>query len=555
LCTLVAISVLAGCGSETRVTVSEAFSDCGTAPNECNGGATGSGGTLTYAVARPVTGWNLNDADANSLEASQVLAGVLPAAFVTYPDLSTRPNPDLLDGAEQVSANPQVIEYRIRDAAVWDDGTPITGNDFVYAWQTQNGVDCTECSAASTAGYDRIANIRSEQSGRTVKVTFATPFADWPSLFGALYPSHVALAKGGTALAASWKWFNETPPTFSGGPYRIAEQVPEQSVTLVPNARWYGRTRPTLDKMVFRVIDDPAAAITALRNDEVQAIYPQATADALRTVEGLADVDHVVTPGLGWEHLDVNLANPLLADAPLRRAIFTAIDRRAIIEKTVGGVDPDLVPLGSHNFVPTQSGYRDLVTPAGQGYGDLSTARKLLTDAGYTGVGTALANAAGTRVDLRVSYAAGNDQRRQIAELIQAQLGELGITTRVTPVEEFGRTITTGDFDLILFAWTGAPFPTANALQTWASDGGGNYGGYKNPVVDDLLHKAAAETDPDRAAMLLNQADTLLTGDAYVLPLFQRPTLLAVNHRFVNVRDNPAGTGPLYNVAEWGLRR
>ncbi|GIJ44950.1 hypothetical protein Val02_18360 [Virgisporangium aliadipatigenens] len=537
------------------MTVSEAFSDCSTSPNECNGGATGSGGTLTYAVARPVSGWNLNDADANSLETAQVLAGVLPAAFVTHPDLSTTPNPDLLESAEQISAAPQVIEYRIRAEAVWDDGTPITGNDFVYAWRTQNGVDCTECAAASTAGYDRIANIRSENTGRTVTVTFATPFADWRSLFGTLYPSHVALAKGGTTLAASWKWFNDTVPTWSGGPYKVAAQVPEESVTLVPNARWYGRTRPALDKMVFRVISDPAAAVTALRNDEVQAIYPQATPDTLRTVEGLSEVDHVVTPGLGWEHLDVNLANPLLADAALRRAIFTAIDRRAIIEKTVGGVDPDLKPLGSHNYVPSQSGYRDVVTAAGQGYGDVTTARRLLVEAGYSGVGTSLSNAGGTRIDLRVSYAAGNDQRRQIAEVIQVQLSELGITTKITPVEEFGRTITTGDFDLILFAWTGAPFPTANALQTWASDGGGNYGGYRNPVVDDLLKQAAAETDPDRTAVLLNQSDALLTDDAYVLPLFQRPTLLAVNHRFVNVRDNPAGTGPLYNVAEWGLRR
>jgi hypothetical protein len=72
---LVAVLVLAGCGSTTRVTVSEAFSECGTSPNECNGGATGTGGTLTYAIARPVAGWNLADADASSLETAQVLAG------------------------------------------------------------------------------------------------------------------------------------------------------------------------------------------------------------------------------------------------------------------------------------------------------------------------------------------------------------------------------------------------------------------------------------------------------------------------------------------------
>jgi peptide/nickel transport system substrate-binding protein len=45
----------------------------------------------------------------------------------------------------------------------------------------------------------------------------------------------------------------------------------------------------------------------------------------------------------------------------------------------------------------------------------------------------------------------------------------------------------------------------------------------------------------------------LLTQDAYVLPLFQKPTFLAAYSNIVNLRDNATSVGPPYNVQDWGL--
>ncbi|GAA1789875.1 ABC transporter family substrate-binding protein [Planosporangium flavigriseum] len=555
--TAVALMSAAGCGgakaNAPAVGGSASFAGCVQHPNDCNSGPTTRGGTLTYAVEKPINGWNLADADANSFESTQVLAGVLPSAFIAYPDLSVRVNSDLLVSAEQTATSPQTVVYRIQSRAVWDDGTPISGDDFAYAWQTQNGKDCPDCSAASTAGYDQIASLSQSDGGKTVTVTFQPTFADWKSLFTSLYPAHVARAHG--ALAASWKWFNANPPTFSGGPYKISGYEPDVAVTEVPNPRWYGKVQPALDRLVFRIITDQTAELSALRNNEVQAIYPRPTADLVNSVKAEPSVQYTVGKGLSWEHLDLNLKNPLLSDGQLRRAVFTAIDRKAIISKTVGQVLADTPALGSHNFVPGQPSYRDVVTPTGQGAGDVAKARKLLTDAGYRDVGSALKTPAGAPVTLRVTYAAGNSMRAQIAELIQGQLGQLGITVKIVPVTDFGTALTGGDFDLILFAWTGNPFPVGNALQSWASDGGGNFGGWQNDASDRLLRQAATETDAAKAADLLNQADQIMAGDAYVLPLFQNPTLLAVNGRFANIRDNATSFGPTYNVQEWGPRK
>jgi peptide/nickel transport system substrate-binding protein len=546
----------AGCGANAATPAavggSAYFATCVAHPNDCNSGPTAPGGALTYAVEKPINGWNIADAEANSDVAAQVLAGVLPSAFIAYPDLSVRMNSDLLVSAEQTATNPQTVVYRIQPTATWDDGTPISGDDFMYAWLTQNGKACPGCQAASTAGYDQITSLTQGDGGKTVAVTFQPTFADWKSLFANLYPAHVARAHGD--LAASWKWFNTNPPTFSGGPYKVSGYEPDTAVTEVPNPRWYGRVKPTLDRLVFRIVTDQSAELTALQNNEVQAIYPQPTADLVNSVKADQSVQYTLGKGLSWDHLDLNVKNPLLADRELRRAIFTAIDRNAIISKTVGQVLAGTPALGSHNFVPGQPGYRDVITPTGQGTGDVAKARKLLTDAGYRDVGKALQTPAGVPVTLRVSYKAGNDARARIAELIQAQLGQLGITVGIVPVTNFGPALTKGDFDLILFAWTGSPFPVSNALQSWTSNGGGNFGGWHNDASDRLLQQAATETNAATVADVLNQADQIMADDAYVLPLFQNPTLLAVNGRLANIRGNATTLGPTYNVQEWGLR-
>src|SRR5262249_43494939 len=159
----------------------------------------------------------------------EVLDGILPNAFNTNPDFSVVVNTDMLSSAEQTSASPQTIVYKIKPDAVWNDGTPISADDFIYAWQTENGKDCKDCAAASTAGYDQMKSVTGSDNGKTVTVVYDTPYADWQQPFGPMYPAHIAKQHGD--LAASWKWLNENQPTYSGGPFQISEFQKDVSVT------------------------------------------------------------------------------------------------------------------------------------------------------------------------------------------------------------------------------------------------------------------------------------------------------------------------------------
>jgi peptide/nickel transport system substrate-binding protein len=566
---------LAACsGGSTPPQKPGSLADCSTDPVNCNSGKTSQGGTVTYTIEKKITGWNLNDSNSNTFDFAEVLEAVLPVGpFNVTPDLKVVPDTDFITSAEQTSTDPQTIVYKIKPEAVWDDGTPIDAKDFIYAWKTQNGVDCPPpalddngdpvagsvgCYQAGTQGYDQIKSVTGSDNDKTVTVVYTKPYTDWRQPFGTLYPAHVAAQHGdlttAAGLAASWNWFNDNVPTYSGGPYKISDYVKDTSVTLVPNPKWYGAVKPSLDKLVYRIITAQTAEVPALQNGEVNVIYPQPNQDMVDQVKQMSGVSYTLGQGLTWEHIDLNSTNPLLKDQALRKAIFTVIDRQEIIDKTVGLFVPGLKVLNSHNFVPGQDGYKDVVSSSGQGKGDLDTAKKLLTDAGYTGVGTALKTKDGTDVKVRFAYTEGNVLRGQTAQVVQADLAKLGITVTITPVKSLGGTLASGDFDMIIFAWVGAPFPYGGAIQLWKSDSGSNYSKFNNSQSDSLLADAASQTDTAKANDDLNQSDAILTDGAYVLPLFQKPTFLAASSNIVNIRNNSTSVGPPYNVQEWGMR-
>ena len=541
------------------------LANCQEQPNTCNSAPRAElrdGGQVAFAIEKNIPNWNLYSAEGNVLETGLVLRAVLPKTYYTQPDLKVALNRNLLVSAEQTNTNPQTIVYRIQPDAAWADGTPITADDFIYNWKTQNGRDCPDCAVASTGGYEQVQSVVGSDNGKTVTVTYAQPYTDWQSLWAgnsAIYPAHLAAQQGDIntpqGLAASFDFFGRTVPTFSGGPYRIENFQDNVAVTMVPNPRWYGDPQPRLGRLIFRVITEASQEPTALANNEVQVIYPQPQVDLVQQVRRIPNVSSFVGQGLTWEHFDLNLRNPFLADEALRDAMFTAVNRQDIIDKTVGQFTDQVRPLNNHNFMPQQEGYQDVVSQTGHGTGNVDRARQILTDAGYRIQGNQLIAPNGQPVPpMRIRYTVGNQIRQDQSELFAQFVRPLGITVNVQPTDDLGATLTQGDYDIMVFAWVGSPFVFSGAQQLWTTGSESNYGQYSNPEVDRLINEAASTTDVQRARQQLNEADRIMAEDAYVLPIYQKPTFIALYNNVANVRNNSSLDGPTYNVEEWGLR-
>jgi peptide/nickel transport system substrate-binding protein len=564
--------VLAACGGggggdgDGDASEGGVFEDCGANPNTCNAVPAAQmqqGGTLTFAIEKNIPNWNQNSSEGNVFESGMAIKTFLPYAFTTTPDLKQVLNENLLVSAEQTSTSPQTIVYQIRPEAVWNDGTPITAEDLVFQWKTMSGVHCPGCNASQNAGYNQIESITGSNGGKTATMVMSTPYADWKNLFASgspIYPAHIAAQHGDLntpeGLKAAWDWFGATVPTYSGGPYQVSNWQDNVALTLVPNPQWYGAAKPTLESLVMRVITEASQEPIALQNDEVQVIYPQPQVDLVQQVQNIPGVSQYQDLGLTWEHLDLNLRNEFLADEPLRDAIFAATNVQSIIDSTVGQFNEEVTPLKSHMFVPGIEGYEDYLPPE-QGSGDIERARQILTEAGYTNIGEGqqLTRPDGRAVPtMRIRYTVGNAIRQTTVELIQAQVRPLGLNLEIVPTDDLGETTDSGDFDMIVFAWVQTPASFSNAEQTWNSTSSQNFGEYQNPEVDRLMHEAATSTDLVGARAKLNEAGRILAEDSYVLPLYQKPTFIAVQDDVANVRNNSSLDGPTYNVEEWALR-
>lgn len=562
-----ALVFAAACGSKSPETnnntdAQPGFAQCDAKPLDCNSGTTKAGGTFIWAADQDVATWNTNHAEGGHFWTAQMLSGVLPGAYYAAPDVTPKWNPDLLVEEPKVtSQSPQTVVYKIRPEAVWSDGTPISADDFIYQFKTQNTRDCKNCPAASTTGYDTMESVVGSDGGKTVTATFQAGkvYPDWQSLFGSLYPAQVAKANGGVdtpdGLAKSWDYFNKTQPNWSGGAYLIESYQEGQQIIEVPNPKWYGKTKVSLEKVIVKIITDQSSFIPAMTNNEIQAAYPLATQDMVTQAGQLPTVYSRVGHGAIWEHIDLNLKNKYLADKALRQAIFTAINVQGIIDRTVGSYDKAAKPLLNHNYLPSSPSYKDVITSTGAGKGNADAAKKVLTDAGYKDVGTALKTPSGEAVaPLRFRHTAGNANRAATGELVQNQLKALGITVTIETTEDLSGTLDSGAFDMIVFAWVGSPFVQGGADQLWGKGSASNFGEWSNDEADAILKQGVQQLDPAKGAELLNQADQLMANDYYVLPLYQRATFIMVANQFANVRDNPTSSGPFYNVQDWGLR-
>ncbi len=525
--------------------------------NAVNTAEVQAGGEVTMAIEKTIPNWNTLSAAGDISETVWVTSALYPAAFVIQPDASTiEMNTDLLESAEVVSQDPTVVQYVINEDAVWSDGVPITGDDFIYQWRVLNTRDCPDCATHDSDGLDKVTSIEQSEDGRTVTVTYESTFSEWQRPFQRLLPAHIA-AEHGDLYETFSDYFVNTVPEFSGGPYIISDYQQDVSVTLERNPNWYG-DEPPLERINFVMITDTQQTPIAMQNGEIDVMYPQPQIDLLQQVRDMAGmgVSHQMNQSMVMESLMFNHSNSFLSDPALRRAIATAIDTQSVIDRTVGQFDETVTPVGSVMIMQQQEGYESKVEELGYGQGDADAALAILEEAGYTLQDGALHTPEGEAVPaLRAVYSVGNAVRESSMQVIQTALQPLGISLALETTDSLGDTTSNNEpygYDLVLVGYTGSPFIASNAFKRYTTGTGYNpY--YSNPQVDELVDEALQATSSEETIALINEADALVVEDLLLMPLYQKPSLLAYVDSLGNIRDNPTISGPTYNIHEWGF--
>jgi peptide/nickel transport system substrate-binding protein len=530
-----------------------------------------SGGQLTFALDEDVAGFNVNYANDTEFVLAEILDQVWPQVYTIPPDLKPVLNTQLVTSAKETSTNPQTIVYQINPKAKWSDGVPINAEDFIYNWQALSGNPKFKDKGgkpflpASTSGYNQIKSVTGSNGGKTVTVVFSKPYGDWQSLYGGsqpIIPAHIAKKVG----------FNNGFQTFgpavqvSGGPYMIQSYKKGQNLVEVRNPHYWG-PKGKLDKIIFSFILNDDQAPPAIQNGEANMVNPAlASTTFYAAVRGIQGFNTKVLPGLEFQHLDFNEANPYLAKASIRHAIAYGTNRQQMIQRIVDPLNPQphIGPLQNRIYMPTQPQFQD--TSGGYGAFDPAKAKTLLKSSGMT-MGSdgyfhpSFGPEKGKDFSLTLSTTSGVPVRAQIEELFQASMKNIGVKINIKNYDAntlFGTVGPKSEFDIIEFAWVSSPFASGNqpiyCSFTNKAVCGENWDHYANPQVDKLFNQALTTTDVTAAAKLYNQADAILWKDMATFPLFQQPQLFGWSTKFGNIVPNTSNVGIPWNANQWGMK-
>jgi peptide/nickel transport system substrate-binding protein len=518
------------------------------------------GGATTVDLDRPWSGFNPNTPGGAASSTPTLLTSVLPSAYVINPKLVPQVNSDLLLSVEATSTSPLTIQYVINPKAVWSDGVAVSADDFFYAWQSQRGngvdVDGQPDKVSSTLGYRDVASVKPSNGGKTVTVTFATPFTDWRVMFDHMVPAHIARRVGWNH---GFDTFNPAVD-LSAGPFVVQSASPDGTAVLVRNPKWWG-TPAVLDRATVEIAPSQSAWTGTLASGNEAVAQPtKFNLKGVGAVSSMPNTQSVLRPTLNLLDLEFNVKSTVMSRVATRQAIAHAVDRNGLLARTFGAVDPDLVVNQDHLATAMQSTYTPSSASGGYTASDLATSGQLLRSVGFhQDAADSWVNSDGAKLTIRMAVQGGDPWIRAVGSQISEQLHSAGISVITIPLSSTAApdNATSANYDMALVTRVSSPFQSVTA--DWYSDGpaaGGSatsqdWSNFDDPQVDQDFNLASQALNPVTGGGIYAQIDDQLWDQMVGLPLFGEPAFVGNGVQIQNVLYNASTDGILWNLPLW----
>ncbi|MGP4112991.1 peptide ABC transporter substrate-binding protein [Streptomyces sp. 4N509B] len=510
----------------------------------CGGGG-GDGGDGGDALVRASWGdpaHPLEPANTNEVQGGKVLDMIFRGLKQYNPE--TGEAEDMM--AESIETDDQqTFTITIEDGWTFHDGTPVTAESYVDAWNYGAHLDNQQVGSyffQFIQGYEDVHPAEADtqpsadtMSGlevvdrHTFRVTLTQQFSLWPETLG--YAAYAPLPKA---------FFNDheayLAKPIGNGPYRVDSYTRSQSMRLLAYDDYAGPDEARNEGVELRVYTDNNTAYTDLQAGNLDVIddvpasqLANAEADlGDRYINQPAGIIQTVTFPLyrqEWQGEDAR---------QIRRGLSMAIDRDAITDRIFHGTrtpasdftSPVLGEAGG--FDPGICGDTCEYNP--------DEARRLIEDAG---------GLPGGSVSLSSNVDTGSHRQWMdaVCNSINNVLGDTGACT-VDPVPTFAdfrnRIMADEMTGMFRTGWQ-MDYPLIqNFLQPiFYTDASSNDGSYSNPEFDNLVDEANATADADEAVGLFQQAQEILVEDLPAIPLWYQNGTAAHSERVSDVRLNP----------------
>jgi len=484
----------------------------------------------------------------------------------------------LYDGVTPLEMDQMVVTFRMRPDLTWADGTPLTAEDSVYAFQLASDPNAVGTSylVDRTQTYEAADESTIQWWGLPgfIDATYFTNF--WGPAPKHVWSEFPASQLQTTDIAA------RSP--LGWGPYSVEEWTAGDHITLTKNPYYFRAADgyPKIDEVTFRFIHDPDVALSELVAGRCDILDPSINLDnhvgLLQEMQAAGQLNAYFTTGMNIEWLGLELVpasydngydiqkdrQDFFADQHTRQGIAYCLDRQLVVDNVLFGLTT--VPT---TYVPVDHPLYDSnieSTPY-----DPQVGISLLKLAGWQDVdndpSTPLQAVNVDRVayntPLKLNYyTTTSTQRRQVTEILEKSLAQCGIGLNVQyfPQSDFFASGPVGplfgrNFDLAEYAlgvdgiepscgwFTTAEIPTEANL--WS---GTNLSGYSNAEYDAACRAAGRAIPGEQEYIDANrQTQNILSTDLPAIPLYYRLRIAAARTDICNF-DLDATANPLWNI-------
>ncbi len=416
-----------------------------------------------------------------------------------------------------------VYTFVIREDANWDNGTPVTANDFVYAWTSAATSAEAEYAylytkdGAAIAGADEVVYEGADVSGfgvvalddKTLQVTLSQPTPYFLSLmtFPVFFPVNEAFAK---EQGDAYGLMPEN--LLACGPYKLAKWEKGTKMVFEKNETYYDADVVGVDTLVFTITPEVSTSVTAFEGGSVD--FTKLSSDLIDKYATDEQFDTVLE-GYLW-YLQPNLNDANLSNKNLRLALAYALDKEDLVSNVLK--DGSVVGQG---FVPT------LLATGPDGVDFRATAGDYLVPSTTTAqeyFAKALQELGKDEITIALMYE-NADPAKSAAEYLQANLEQNlpGLTVELDMQIKENRIELQKDraFEVALTRWGPDYADPTTYLNLMLTGNAYNYGDYSSAAFDGAMDKAATAATPQERWDALVAAEAILMEDVPVMAVFQ----------------------------------
>jgi peptide/nickel transport system substrate-binding protein len=443
------------------------------------------------------------------------------------------------------------FDFELRPGVVFSNGDPLTADDVLFTLElTRN----EKIEAPAARSYlDKLDRVE-KTSELGVRFVFKEPYF---RSFETAATTFVLSRKFYSGFTP--EQFNTTPGLLLGsGPYRLADPKswkpePGKPIELVRNERYWGEP-PGPDRLIWRLIELPAARMTALRNGEidvysdmnpVQFEEMRKDPELSKRVRGLAmqsiNFGYIF---LAWNQSRDGKPTPF-ADVRVRRAMTMLIDRQSVIQNILRGFGTPT----SGPFHPSSPQTDPSIKPWPY---DPAEAERLLGEAGYRRQGGALVARDGKPLRFQLLHNSNSDTSRRIGTFVQDAMARVGIVCEPLPTEwgVIEQRQKERQFDVISMGWASVVEDDPNQIfSSEAAKGvGNNFVSHLNPKLDEAINAARTTMNDAERMKKWHVVHRILHEDQPYTFLAADWELVAVNAKFKGAEATKLGPTP---KTEW----